>query len=89
MIGISTPLDRARPSAALVVRHAFCDHAVHAGNDFVEFASAPKFHAHTAITGKTAGTGKHQVSQSRESGHGFGASSAGDGEAGHLGEARG
>ncbi len=89
MMGISTPTEWASPTAALVVSDAFGDHAVHAADDLVELASAPEFHAHAAVAGEPAGAGQHQVSQAGESGHGFGASSAGDGQAGHLGESAG
>ncbi len=66
---------------------AFGDHAVHAGDDFGELLAAAEFDADAAIARQAAGAGEDEVAESGESGHGFGAASAGDDEARHFGQA--
>ena len=67
--------------------HAFRDCAVHAGNDFGQFAAAAQFDADAAIARKSSGAGEHQVSQAGEPGHGFLAAAAGHGQSCDLSQA--
>src|SRR5579859_8065514 len=66
---------------------SFCDHAVHGGDDVGELFPATEFDAYAAIAGQTAGTGKDEVAEARESSHGFGAPTASHHEPRHLGQA--
>src|SRR5581483_8283145 len=67
--------------------HAFGDHAVHAGDDVVQPASAPELHADGAIAREAAGAGEHQVAHAGQAEHGFAAPSAGHHQPGYFGEA--
>src|ERR1700722_3095652 len=68
-------------------KNAFGDHAVHGGDDVGELASTAEFDADAAISGQAAGAGEHEVAKAGQAGHGFGASSTGDDQAGHLRQA--
>ena len=89
VMGISTPRACARPTAAEVVKTPSatmpCMPAMISGS----FLSAAEFDADAAIARQASGAGEHEVAEAGESGHGFGAASAGDDQAGHFGKAAG
>ena len=89
VIGISTPIFAARPTAAVGRQHAFGDHAVHAGDDVVQVAAASEFDADGAIAREAAGAGEHEIAQSGQSRHGFRATAAGDDQARDLRQSAG
>ena len=66
---------------------SFGDHAVHGGDDLRKFLAASEFDAHAAVAREAAGAGEDEVAEACESGHGFGAASAGDDQARHFGKA--
>src|SRR3954463_13134961 len=69
--------------------HALGDHAVHAGDDLVEFAAFAEFHADGPVAGKASGAGEDEVAHAGKSGHGFVTRTAGFGQAGDLGQSTG
>ncbi len=89
VIGISTPLLAGQSDGGVGGEHAFGDHAVHTGDDFVELASLAEFDADGAIARQASGAGEHQIAHTGEAGHGFGTAAASDGQARDFGEAAG
>ena len=89
VMGISTLQDLREADGGGSGKDSFGDHAVHGSDDLREFFAAAEFDANTAVAGETARAGEDEVAKTGESGHGFGAASAGDDEAGHFGEAPG
>ena len=57
-------------------KDSFCNHAMHARNNFRQLASATQLDANAAITRKSASAGKDQIAKSRQARHGFGSAPA-------------
>ena len=66
VMGISTFTRMGQADGGAGGHDAFGDHAVHAADDLIEFASMAEFHAYAAVAGEPAGAGEHQVSQAGE-----------------------
>src|SRR5215472_3544476 len=67
--------------------NSFGDLASHAGEDVVKLASAAKLDPDGAVARESSGAGEHEVADAGETGDCLASTSAGDGEARHLGDA--
>src|ERR1700694_2794284 len=63
---------------------SFGDHAVHGVDDSGQLSSATEFDSDAAVSGQATGAREHQVAEAGQTGHGFGASSAGPYQPSHL-----
>ena len=68
---------------------AFGDFAAERGEDLRKFAALAEFLAYGTVAGERTGAGEDQIADAGESGEGFAAATAGDGEAGNFGDAAG